>query len=141
MKGTAPGLPLAAGTTVVNSGPVFTTAAAQTIAENETEIVPLAATDADASDTITGYELAGGADKALFEINASPSQSHRLLFKNAPNYEAPGDTASNNKYIVIVKVKSGAGARELSATRTFTVTVTDVGGEAPGKPDATDSQR
>ena len=135
-EGNSPWSAAGSGTTVVNSGPVFTTAAAQTIAENETEIVTLAATDADASDTITGYELAGGVDKALFEINASPSQSHRLLFKNAPNYEAPDDAASNNKYIVIVKVTSGAGARELSATRTFTVTVTDVGGEAPGKPDA-----
>ena len=131
-EGNSPWSAAGSGTTVVNSGPVFTTAAAQTIAENETEIVTLAATDADTSDTITGYELAGGADETLFEINAS----HKLLFKNAPNYEAPGDTASNNKYIVIVKVTSGAGARELSATRTFTITVTDVGGEAPGKPDA-----
>ena len=131
-EGNSPWSAAGSGTTVVNSGPVFTTAAAQTIAENETEIVTLAATDADTSDTITGYELAGGADETLFKIDAS----YKLLFKNAPNYEAPGDAASNNKYIVIVKVTSGAGARELSATRTFTVTVTDVGGEAPGKPDA-----
>ena len=139
-EGNSPWSASGTGTTVVNSGPAFTTAAAQTIAENDTEIVTLAATDADASDTITGYELAGGADETLFKIDSESETVHKLLFKNAPNYEAPGDAASNNRYIVIVKVTSGAPGdigetRKLSATRTFTVTVTDVA-EAPGKPDA-----
>ncbi len=40
--------------------------------------------------------------------------------------------------MVDVQATSGAGERVKTATQTITVTVTDVGGEAPGKPDAPD---
>ena len=65
-----------------------------------------------------------------------------LTFTTAPNYEAPADVlvadpssgAGDNEYIVVVEAKSGTGARELTATQTVKVTVSDVNTEAPGVP-------
>ena len=67
-----------------------------------------------------------------------------MSFKAAPNFEDaqdeastdPANDASNNEYIVVVEVTSGTGERLKSVTQTITVTVTDVDGEKPGKPDA-----
>ncbi len=139
-EGDSPWSASGTGMTAVNNGPAFTTSTRQTIVENDTAIVTLAATDTDPSDAIIGYEIVGGVDEALFELDTS----NQLLFKNAPNYEAPGDAASteptnaanNNEYLVVVKVTSGENVRALSTRQTFTITVTDEDGEAPGKPDA-----
>ena len=65
-----------------------------------------------------------------------------LTFKTVPNYESPTDievtdpahAASNNEYIVIVSATSGTGDRVLTTMQTLTVTVSDMDGEAPGKP-------
>ena len=60
----------------------------------------------------------GGADQGQFTIT---SDTGDLSFRTAPDFEAPGD----NEYEVTVEVKSGAGARELEAEQTFTISVTD----------------
>ena len=65
-----------------------------------------------------------------------------LTFKAAPNYEDPKDVvvadpssgAGDNEYIVVVEATSGTDARELTATQTVKVTVSDVDTEAPGTP-------
>jgi serralysin len=69
------------------------------------------------------YTLAGGADAAKFNINASTGA---LSFINAPNFESPTDVAPLNSYEVIVKASDGA----LFDTQTITVNVTNVN-EAP----------
>ncbi len=129
-----------------NTPPVFTSVSAVTFNENSTtDIVTVTATDANADDNITGYHIVEGADGAQFDLN---DQTGVLSFKMAPNYEAPADVAfkdvsnstnnnagENNEYIVVVEVKSGTGARELTGRDTITVTVEDVK-EAPGAPDA-----
>ena len=46
----------------------------------------------------------------------------------------PSSAANNNEYIVVVEAKSGTGDRELTATQTVKVTVSDVDTEAPGVP-------
>ena len=66
-----------------------------------------------------------------------------LTFKAVPNYEDPKDVAvtdpennaDNNEYIVFVEATSGEGDRELTATQTLTITVTDVT-EPPAAPAA-----
>ena len=129
------------GETNSNAHPTITSAATADVAENTTAVVTVVASDTDAADDVESYAVSGGVDAALFEIGASTGV---LSFKAAPNFEdaqdvestTPANDADNNEYIVVVEVTSGTGEREKSVTQTITVTVRDVGGEKPGKPDA-----
>ena len=107
----------------VNNPPSFTTSALPDVAENVSAAGTVEAVDGDAGDDVTGYAIAGGADRALFEIGATDGV---LSFATAPNFEDPKDQDADNTYEVTVEAASGAGDREATATRTFTVTVTDV---------------
>ena len=112
---------------------VFSSADAISVAENATAVVTVAATDEDDADSIAGYAITGGADQALFGIDAGTGA---LTFTSAPNYEAPADADTDNAYLVEVTATSGTGAQELTAVQAITVTVTDVDGEAPSAPSA-----
>ena len=117
--------------TTDNVAPAFTSSATFDAAENQTAAGTVLATDDDTDDSVTGYEITGGADQALFEIGAT---SGELTFKSAPNFEDPQDTDTGNDYEVTVQATSGTDTREMTADQTITVTVTDVDTEAPGKP-------
>src|SRR5947209_17265779 len=65
------------------------------------------------------YSMVGGADQALFAINAT---SGLLWLVNAPDFEAPADSNHDNAYIVQVQ----ASASGQTTTQTITVSVTDV---------------
>src|SRR6185436_10648286 len=65
------------------------------------------------------YAIAGGADAALFTIDA---QTGLLRFVTAPNFEAPADTGANNVYDLTVSASDGIAP---AATKDITVTVTD----------------
>ena len=125
-------------TTATNAVPAFTSAATFSVVENSTAIGTVVATDADSTDSITGYEITAGADSAKFAI----TNAGVLTFAAAPDYDNPGDVlsatpanaAGNNQYIVVVTATSGTGARQTTATQTLTITVTDV--PPPGKPAA-----
>ena len=121
------------GRTDANAAPSFSSSATFDAAENQTMAGTVLATDSDSDDDITGYAITGGADRSFFSIGAT---SGELTFKTAPNYEDAKDQGSNNTYVVEVTATSGMGERVKTATQTITVTVTDVAGEAPGKPDA-----
>ena len=122
------------GTTDANAAPSFSSSATISVDENATAVVTVVATDDDAGDDITGYEITGGADRSFFSIGAS---SGALTFDAAPNFEDAKDQGSNNTYVVVVTATSGTGTREKTATQTITVTVTDED-EAPGQPAAPD---
>ena len=119
--------------TTGNVAPSFSSSATISVAENETAVVTVMATDSDADDDVTGYAITGGADQGFFSIGAT---SGALTFDAAPNYEDAEDQGSNNTYVVDVTATSGTDTRVMTATQTITVTVTDVSGEAPGKPGA-----
>ena len=121
------------GTTDANAAPTFSSSATISVDENETAVVTVAATDGDAGDDITGYTITGGADQTLFSIGAI---SGALTFNAAPNFEDAQDADTDNDYVVTVQATSGTGTREKTADQTITVTVNDVSGEAPGKPEA-----
>ena len=121
------------GTTDANAAPAFSSSATFDAAENQTAAGTVLATDSDSDDDVTGYAITGGADQNLFSIGAT---SGALTFKTAPNFEDAKDSDTGNDYVVEVQATSGTGERVKTATQTITVTVTDVGGEAPGKPDA-----
>ena len=120
-----------------NAAPRFTSSATFDAAENQTAVGTVVAVDDDSQDSVT-YSLQGGADEAKFSLSAAGV----LTFKTAPNYEFPTDVAStapaneamNNEYIVIVRATSGAGARQLTADQTVTVTVTDADDAPTGRP-------
>ena len=116
-----------------NAAPTFMSPPAFDAAENQTEAGTVAATDRDEDDSIEGYAITGGADRSFFSIGAT---SGALTFDAAPNYEDAQDQSTNNTYMVTVEATSGTGTREKTATQRITVTVTDVSGEAPGKPAA-----
>ena len=121
------------GTTLANAAPEFSSPPAFGAAENQTSAGTVRASDSDAGDAVTGYAIAGGADAGFFSIGAT---NGALTFDVAPNFEDPKDTGANNTYMVEVQATSGTGPRRKTATQAITVAVADVGGEAPGKPDA-----
>ena len=111
------------GSTDANAAPAFSSSATFDVAENQTAVGTVRATDADADDDVTGYAIQGGADEALFVIGPT---SGELAFNTAPNHEAAADAGGNNTYVVDVRATSGAGIREKTTDQTITVTVTDV---------------
>ena len=120
------------GSTDANAAPSFTSSATFNAAENQTAVGTVAATDGDSGDSVTGYEIHGGADRSSFSIVDSTGV---LTFASAPNFEAPADADGDNDYVVVVRATSGTGAREKTADQTVTVTVTDVD-EPPDTPAA-----
>ncbi|MES2939032.1 MAG: cadherin domain-containing protein [Pseudomonadota bacterium] len=95
--------------------------AAVTIAENTTAVATVAASDVDGNSV--AYSITGGADSALFTINASTGA---LSFISAPNFESPTDGGANNVYDVIVQASDGT----LADTQAIAVTVSNAN-EAP----------
>ena len=70
-----------------NVAPVISSTSTISVSENSTaDVVTVTATDADTDDTITGYEITGGADESQFEID---DQTGALTFKTAPDFEHP----------------------------------------------------
>ncbi len=104
-------------TPVVNVAPIITSAAALTSPENRLTVGTITATDANANPLT--YAIAGGADAALFTIDA---QTGLLRFVSAPNYEAPADAGGNNVYDLTVSVTDGIAP---AVTQAITVSVTD----------------
>ena len=111
-----------------NTDPEITSPSSFDVPENQSVARRLVARDTDAGDEVTGWEIVGGADQSEFSI---ASDTGELSFRDAPDFEGPGD----NEYLVTVEVTSGAGARELEAEQTFTIRVTDER-EPPGVPEA-----
>jgi serralysin len=110
----------------VNQAPTVTSngggaAATISLAENGAGVTTVQASDPNAGQTLT-YSIAGGADAALFAINA---QSGDLTFKAAPDFEAPADGDKNNSYVVEVRAADN-GNPSLADTQTITISITDV---------------
>ena len=120
----------------LNRAPEITGAGAYEVAENTARVGRIEAVDGD--DEIGGYGIAGGADGALFAVEAG-----ELMFREAPDYEDPSDVesaepasgAADNEYIVVVEVRSGEGERERKGSRAIHVRVGDEE-EPPGAPGA-----
>src|SRR6185295_13584107 len=91
------------------------------VAENSTAVTTVTATDADgtAANNTVGYSITGGADSALFSINASTGA---LAFVSAPDYEG-GQTS----FAVTVTASDGT----LFDTQDITVNLTDVNDNTP----------
>ena len=109
--------------TNVNEAPTITSHGSSfnvslNVAENQTAVTTLTATDPDAGTNLV-YSIISGADRARFTINASTGV---LSFVSAPNFEAPTDVGANNVYDVTVAVSDGSK----SDSKAFAITVTNV---------------
>jgi subtilisin-like proprotein convertase family protein len=94
------------------------------VEENGTAVTTVVADDNDPGTTLT-YAIVGGADAALFAIDATTGV---LSFVSAPDFENPTDDDHNNSYIVEVSASDGT----LNDTQTITVNVADVAETPPG---------
>ncbi len=103
--------------TAVNDDPTITSAAAVNAAENQTAVTTVTATDVDGD--IPTFSITGGADAALFDIDPG---SGDLTFKNAPDFENPTDSDTDNVYEVEVTAVDGGGGLDAQA---ISVTVTN----------------
>jgi SPP1 family predicted phage head-tail adaptor len=90
--------------------------AAISVEEAQTAVTTV--TSADADGPTAAYTIVGGADAALFELNAG---SGVLTFADAPDFSAPGDADANNVYEVTVQVSDGTN----TDTQAISVTVTE----------------
>ena len=115
-----------------NAAPRFTTPATKSVPENTTSVPTVTAVDDDSQDSVTGYDIVGGADQGQFSIVRSTGD---LTFKTAPDYENEQDANGDNVYEVVVEVTSGTGDRKRDTKKTITITVIDVD-EPPGRPNA-----
>ena len=112
----------------LNQAPEITSAGVFEVAENRARVGRIEAVDGD--DEIGGYGIAGGADGALFAV---VEETGELMFREAPDYENPGDVesedpesgAGDNEYVVVVEVSSGEGERERRGRRAIRVRVSD----------------
>ena len=126
--------------TGLNRRPEITGAAVFEMVENRTSVGQLQAADPDEGDAVGGYGIAGGADGALFTVVEGTGE---LRFKEAPDYERPGDVesgdpqspAADNEYVVVVEARSGEGERQRQVRGTVRVRVSDEE-EPPGAPEA-----
>ena len=114
--------------TNVNEAPTITSdsggpTASVNAAENQTAVTTVTATDVDAGATLM-YSITGGADMALFTINATTGV---LTFNSARDREVPTDAGANNIYDVIVTVSDGT----LSDAQAIAVTITGVNDNNP----------
>ena len=112
-------------TPVNDQAPTFTSAAAAQVAENNTAVVTVQATDADLPTQTLVYSITDGADQALFTINAGTGE---LSFASGPDYENPADADLDNVYLVEVTADDQAG---LTNTQSIQVTVTPANDNAP----------
>jgi Ca2+-binding RTX toxin-like protein len=96
---------------------VITSAAAASVAENQTAAIDVNATDdIDSEGAGLAYAITGGTDQGLFQINAATGV---LSFLAAP----PGDANADNDYQVQVTVTDSG---LLTDVQDITITVTDV---------------
>ena len=103
--------------------PVITTAALIPVAENETVIATLQATDEDDRTEDLEWDITGGNDRSQFTL----TRGGELAFTAAKDYEEPDDSDRDRDYEVTVQVSDGANAVEAD----FTVRLQDVDDTAP----------
>ncbi len=105
----------------VNDAPTITSSATPSVPENQTTAIDVQSTDAEDSEGAgLTYSITGGADAALFSIDAGTGV---LSFNSAPDFENPQDAGANNVYDVQVTV-TDSGPGPLTDVQDLQVTVT-----------------
>lgn len=79
--------------------------AAVSVAENDTAVTTVTASDIDLPAATLNYSIVGGSDASRFVINSASGQ---LSFAAAPDFEAPSDSDGDNVYQVTVQATDGS---------------------------------
>lgn len=108
--------------TNLNESPQFVVSANPSAAENSVAVATMTAQDPENAPLT--YQITGGGDAGLFQIDSSTGT---LTFLSAPDYETPRDSNRDNRYEVHVTASDGTTT---PASLTAVVTVTNVN-EAP----------
>tara|TARA_B100000780_G_scaffold203684_1_gene144574 strand:+ start:120 stop:512 length:393 start_codon:yes stop_codon:yes gene_type:complete len=103
----------------VNESPLFSVSSSQTYAENSGASISVAASDQDASSSLT-YSLSG-LDASKFSISSSGA----LSFATAPDYENPSDNGLNNVFNVSISVSDGSSSSSVSLVISLSDDTTD----------------
>ncbi len=93
-----------------------------TVNENTTAAATISASDADGN--ALSYTITGGADAALFAVDAATGQ---LSFITAPDYEVPSDSDRDRIYQVIVSASDGL----TSVAQTLAIGIANLNDNAP----------
>ncbi|ELS01946.1 RHS repeat-associated core domain protein [Xenococcus sp. PCC 7305] len=106
---------------IFNQGPTITSENFNEVPENETAAIDVnAIDDFDGEGSGLTFSLTGGTDKEQFEID---SRTGEVSFKEAPDFENPGDADGDNNYHIRGKVTDYGGLKDV---QDITITVTDV---------------
>ena len=112
---------------VEDAAPAVSTASPIVVAENQTAVATLTATDADTAAEALAWSLpegeSGGTDAAQFTLSAEGA----LAFRAAKNFEAPDDADGDGDYEVTVRVTDGTNAVDTA----LVVRLADVDDAAP----------
>lgn len=106
----------------VNAAPVITSGTAESVAENTstaTVVHDASATDDGENSGTLSFSFGGGADDALFSIDADDGE---VRFLASPDFEAPADAGADNVYNIVVRASDGT----LSTDQAVAITVTNV---------------
>lgn len=112
--------------TAPNAAPTFTSGTAFSLNENTTAVGTVTARDAE-GDALT-FSKIGGADAALFNIDA---KTGAVTFAKAPDFEKPADADGNNVYVLNVGVTDG---KHTTVTQALQITVKNVAETTPPAP-------
>ena len=112
-----------------DAAPVVATPSPIVTIENGTAVATLAATDEDTPASDLAWSIAGGADADRFTLTAAGV----LVFKAAPDFEAPDDADGDGSYEVTVRVTDGVNPVETA----LVVRLSDVDEIAPTLSSAT----
>ena len=107
---------------IPNMPPVFTSPAAATFSENGTAVALDVQTTDDKDSETSGltYSFTGGADKALFTLDA---KTGAISFIAVPDYEKPADSNKDNAYVLQVQACDSESA---CTTQDVIINVVDV---------------
>ena len=112
---------------VEDAAPAVSTASPIVVAENQTAVATLTATDADTAAEALAWSLpegeSGGTDAAQFTLSAEGA----LAFRAAKDFEAPDDADGDGDYEVTVRVTDGTSAVDTA----LVVRLADVDDAAP----------
>ncbi len=95
---------------------MFTSSASPSVAENQTTVTTVVASDADLPAQTVTFSITGGVDQARFSITSGGV----LTFVSAPDFENPTDANTNNVYLVQVMADDGNGG---TTTQNLSVSV------------------
>ncbi len=104
-----------------NRPPSITSPATASVVENSSGTI-YTATATDPDGNALTFSLAGGADRARFQITTAGG----LSFVTPPDFEGPTDTDRNNVYLVQISVSDGS----TSAVLDLSINVTNAGNDA-----------